>query len=219
MPALSPSGEDASGAPVADLPTGRFLEVAFEQFEGEDGFLTETADDGFFVLRVDSITPSRQRTLEEVREDAVAGWQEDRRRTATEERAEALAEEIRGGKGISTAAQEAGQESAVGEPFSRQDGGFGGTLPRGLVDELFSLRPGEVAVGEGPGGFIVAQLKEIRPANTASAEDLRARVDEELAQAIAGDLIDQFNLGLREKHPVTVNSAMVDLVYDGLGRR
>ena len=42
-------------------------------------------------------------------------------------------------------------------------------------------------------------------------------MDEELVRDIAQDLVEQFNQGLREKHPVSINSAMVDLVYDGVG--
>jgi len=214
---LGPSGEDADGTPIPDLPPGRFLEVAFEQQLGEDGFLTETADDGFFVLRVDSVTPPRLKPLEEIRDTVLEGWQAQQRRSAADERAKSLAQAIRDGGAIASVAQEAGVEATLSEPFTRRDGGFGGPLPPTLIGELFALRPGEVAVGEGPGGFVVAQLKAIQPASTASSEDLRTQVDEQLALALADDLVEQFNRGLREKHPVTVNSAMVDLVYDGLG--
>ncbi len=217
VPALGPSGEDADGMPVEGLPSGRFLEVAFEQFQDEDGFLTETDDDGFFVLRVDAITPSRTKTLDEVRQAAIEGWQAEQRRAAAEERAESLAQSVRDGTAIADVAREAGAELTVSEPLTRQDGGFGDVPPRALVGELFGLRTGEVAVGDGPDGFVVARLKEVQSAVTASDNDLRTRVDEQLVQQIEGDLLEQFNKGLRDKHAVTVNSAMVDLVYDGLG--
>jgi len=217
--ALGPSGEDADGAPVPDLPSGRFLEVAFDQLQDEEGFLTETDDDGFFVLRVDQVTPPRLKPLDEVRDAVLEGWQAEQRRTAAEERAQSLAQAVRDGGAMATVAQEAGADATVSAPFTRRDGGFGGPLPPTLIGDLFALRPGEVAVGEAAGGFVVAQLKEIQPAGTASSDDLRIQVDEQLALALADDLVEQFNRGLREKHPVTVNRAMVDLVYDGLGAR
>ncbi len=215
--ALGPSGEDADGTPIPDLPSGRFLEVAFEQVQGEDGFLTETEDDGFFVLRVDSVTPPRLKTLDEVRDIVLENWQAEQRRHAAEERAQALAQAIRDGGTIATVAQQAGAEVTISEPFSRRDGRLGGPLPPALISDLFAVELEQVAVGEGTNGFVVAQLKEIRSAGSASGEDLRPQVDEQLAAAIADDLVVQFNRGLRDKHPVTVNSAMVDLVYDGLG--
>lgn len=217
VPALSPSGEDADGAPVADLPSGRFLEIAFEQAVGEDGFLTETDDNGFFVLRVDSVTPPRLKGLDEVRADAIAGWQSEQRRSATERRAGELADKIRNGATLEAAAEEAGAEVTVSAPFTRQDGGLRAPLPAGLVSELFTLRPGEVAVSAGPGGYIVAQLKDIQSASASAEEGLRNRLEDSLVQSISSDLVAQLNQGLREKHPVTVNPEMVDLVYDGMG--
>jgi len=216
--ALSPGGDDEDGTPIPDLPSGRFLEVAFEQAQGEDGFLTETADDGFFVLRVDAVTAPRLKALEEVRDTVIESWEAEQRRKTAEERAQSLAQAIRDGDAIGTVAQQAGAEATLSEPFSRRDGGFGGPLPPGLVADLFATtRPGEIAVGEAPDGFVVAQLKEIQAATTASVEGLRDQVNDQLVAAIAGDLVEQFNRVLRDKHPVTVNSAMVDLVYDGLG--
>ena len=145
--------------------------VAFEQAQGEEGFLTETADDGFFVLRVDAGDGAAA-------EGAGRGPRGHGRRklggpgSAARPRKSgrnALAQAVRDGGRHGGGRPGGGRRkrrSAIA--FSRRDGELSADRCRpGLVaTTCCGLRPGGGrVVGEGPGGFVVAQLKEVRPAS------------------------------------------------------
>ncbi|MGH6948966.1 MAG: peptidyl-prolyl cis-trans isomerase, partial [Kiloniellales bacterium] len=69
IPAVDRQGNDVNGQPLADLPPGDvFLQTAFELGAGEESLLTETERGGYFVVRVDDVTASAPRPLEEVRD-------------------------------------------------------------------------------------------------------------------------------------------------------
>ena len=72
VPAIDAGGRDPDGEVIDGLPpVGEFIPAAFQTQPGDDNLLNETRDGNYFVVRVDSITPSVVRPLEEVRED---GW-------------------------------------------------------------------------------------------------------------------------------------------------
>jgi len=213
---LSATGEDGSGQRVDTLPGGRFLEVAFEQMPLEDGFLTETPEGGYFILRVDSVTDARLKTIDEVRDEVIDGWTQERRQQKTRERATELVERVKSGESLETIATELNAKVAITDPLTRRSSLFGGPLPPDLLTALFRMRPGEAGMGDNVEGVVIARLLEIQTAGDDPADaELRDRIAEQLRSGIANDIVVQLNEGLRGVHDVTVNAQVIDQLYTG----
>ena len=68
-------GRDADEQQIENLPPlGEFLPVMRETEAGRESLLTETADGGYFALRVESVAPEARRPLEEVRDQVAKLW-------------------------------------------------------------------------------------------------------------------------------------------------
>lgn len=208
--AISRSGLDGAGNPVDVPDPAEFLSVAYETDVGSDSFITETDNDGYFVLRVEGSTPSRIPDLSEVRDRVVAAWKSEQRRDTAASQAEDLSERIRNGEAMSAAASSAGVVWATSGAVVRDGRETGGLGPE-VAPELFDLRVGEVSVIESSDGFVVARLNTIDSgrrdfdANEAFANQFRI--------GVAGDLLDQYVEALNQKHSVQIREDAFSEVY------
>lgn len=215
IPGVEADGGTRDGdAPAELLEDPRFVAAAFETPPGRTGELTETADGGYFILRVDRAAPAALEPFDKIREKVAAAWRRDKRAEAARLRAEKLLAELRGGRSLDAAAEEAGLAVASTSPFTRFDQGEDPGLPGELVAELFRLKPGEAAAAAGASAHIVAVLHEIRPAAPDAADigfdDLRAR----LKASMAADLTEQYTRSLRRIYPVRIDTAALDRLFD-----
>ena len=215
IPGVEPDGETRDGGGAAKLlETPRFVTAAFETPPGQTGELTETADGGYFILRVDRAAPAALEPLDKVREKVAAAWKRGKRAEAARRRAEKLLAELRGGRSLEDAAEEAGLAVAATEPFTRFERGEDPGLPGELVAELFRLKPGEAAASAAAAAHVVAVLHEIRPAMPDAADigldELRARIK----ASMAADLTEQYTRSLRRIYPVSIDTAALDRLFD-----
>ena len=202
-------GLDASSNPVAGLPTGSvFLDTAFRTLEGEESPLTETGTDGYFIVRVDAITPPTLRPLDAVRAGVITAWKAERRAQAAASAAKALLERIKGGAGLAEGAR--GLPVTTPEPFTRLTVNAEHGLPGELVRGLFGIKLGDAVMARGVGGVYVARLKEILPANPLSDSDGLKAIEDQLTRSVRADLLAQLAGALRERFPVTVNPRVIE---------
>jgi len=206
----SRSGRDAAGNPVAVPAPAEFLSVAYETEVGADSFITETDNDGYFVLRVEGSTPSRIPDLSDVRDRVVAAWKSEQRLDAAAEQAEELAERIRNGEAMSKVASSAGVVWATSGAVSRNSRETGGLGPE-AAQELFSLDKGDVGVVETSDGFVVARLASVEKGK--QDFDTNEALANQLRIGMAGDLLDQFVDALEKKYSVEVRDNALNEVY------
>lgn len=201
--ALGVDGRDRDGKPVEDL-LPNLAETAFATPAGGQSLVTEAGDQGYFVVRVDRITPAALRPFETVRAEVADAWRRDEIARLTRERAERLAAAARGGRSLADVAREAGLELKRSAALSRRDDGGEPGLSPELVTALFAAKPGEVLVVATPGGQTVAAVERIEEAaapDPAAAADIRRR----LSAAIGGDILVQYLAALRQRHAVEIN--------------
>jgi peptidyl-prolyl cis-trans isomerase D len=79
-----------------------------------------------------------------------------------------------------------------------------------LPGKLFQIEAGEVTTAEAETGQVVAKLSEIIPADPAASPDDLADVQDGVASALRGDLLEQFAAALRARFGVTVNQRQLD---------
>lgn len=206
--AIDARGLDPEGKPVAGLPAlDKLARVAFETEEREESVLTEMGREGYFVLRVDAVTPAALRPLEQVRDLVLAAWVGEERRKAAEAGAVVAMEKLKGGAEMAAVAAEAGLLPLTTEPFARSGEGAPADVPANVVSRLFEAEVGETVTVRGPGASFVARLTRLQEADPATDADGLAKLRKETLDAVHDDLLDQFSASLREKFPVRVNQA------------
>lgn len=208
--AIDSEGQDPDEKPVAGLPAAPFLKVAFETQEKQDSLLTETDDNGFFVLHVDAIRPPAVRPLDTIRSDVVEDWKSDQRWQAARAKASKLVERLNDGAKLADIAKEMNLEVSDSGAFTREGEGAPANMPSSLIADLFAAQAiGGAALADGVGGVNVAQLTAITaaaPGGDAQAiESLKRSVGFGIANDIAGQLVE----ALRNRFGVSVNQSAI----------
>jgi peptidyl-prolyl cis-trans isomerase D len=213
--AVDRQGNGPDGQAVADMPSVRFLEVAYETELAQESLLTETSEGGYFVLRVDGVTPSGLRPLEEVRGDVLELWNNAQRAKQTREMAEALARRLSQGEDFAEIAAAEGYSLITSEPLTRFEADPARSLSPTLPSKLFQVRKGEAVTAASADGHLVAKLVDIRPAEPAQDKDRVAALRESLAASLQGDVLEQFVGTLRGEYGVTINESTVENLIAG----
>ncbi len=206
-PLVDIGGAGVDGQPVADLPGGDFLDTAFLTETGELSYVTQLPDGDYYQLRVEDIVPSALRPLEEVRDDVADLWKADKRREAARARALAIVTRVENGGSLTEIAAAEGLTASESKPFDRRGGGAESVhVTPLLASDIFKIQPGQAAMDESPEGFTVAQLKTIEPADLSNPGELGTV----LANQMIGDVLIQFNNGLRERFGVEIDRAALN---------
>lgn len=212
VPAVDKRGRTPTDEPAQDLPEmEELLAIAFETQVGEESRLTETGDGGFFIVRVDSITPAMLRPLDSIRAEVLAAWRAAKRDEAAEARAEAIVQRVNAGTDLALIAAEAGLEIRTARPFTRAD--TGDDIPSALIVKLFDLRPGQAAMAAGRDGYVVGRLKAVQPADPAADQAGVNSLGAELSEGLANDLVVQFGEALRDRFGVKIHPQAVEGLF------
>jgi peptidyl-prolyl cis-trans isomerase D len=212
--AVDASGRGPDGAAIPGLAEApQILAAAFETESGSESPLGELGSGGYFMVRVEGITPAQPRPFAEVRDQVLAAWEGEERRRRAEEAAKALAEKVKGGADFAVAASEAGASLKTTAPLKRTDAAAEAGLPPEATGKIFALKPGEVAVAPAESGFAVLRLKEVIPAvPAADAEGLKS-VEAELQRAIANDTVASYQNALRRRYPVEIDRNALQTLF------
>jgi peptidyl-prolyl cis-trans isomerase D len=202
-------GKDPAGAPVALPNSDEILRIAFNTDQGQTTRMNETKDNGYFILRVDTVQPSMIKPLAEVKDRAKELFLADKQSAAAETEAKAVSAAVTPDKNLATIAAEK-QLTVVTTPAVTRRGNAQANLPASVVTKMFDLKPGETAVTNGPEGWYVVQLKSIEAADPATDEATVKQVTEQLTDGMRGDILSQFEKALRNRYPVTIRQQEID---------
>lgn len=212
---LSRTGPQKAGEKAMDLPGGRFLELAFDTPKGQQSGLGEGQDGQFFVLRVNDIAAPRVPSLDEVRDRVLADWTSERRLEIAEERADALAEKVRGGGSLADLAAAEGMPTAELPALTRSTRNPPQGFPNTLPATLFGIKDvGGVAVTADDTQAAVVRLVRIEPADAAAQANVRDAIATQIQQAAESDLIELLLADLRNRFEVVENKASVLRLYE-----
>ena len=211
IPEVDNAGLDASGSAVEDLPPlAAFSRTLFDTQEGATSLLTETNDGGHFVLRVDAVRPAARRPFGEVRAQVEALWRESERLKLTGARAEALVDALANEVPIAEVAEQNGLDLKESAALTRDERAPNRTPARQLAGALFQMDPGEVSALPTLSGYIVAQLKEIQPADRSTDEAGFNAAGQNLANALKADFLDLYMSALTIQYGVDINQRLLE---------
>ena len=208
---LDKTGRTPEGKLVNNLPGGTFLEVAFSTDNGEESFLTEAGDDGYFIVRVDSITEPALRSLESVRTSVTKAWFAQKRRQIAKQNGEKMIKSLNAGGDFNKLASAKGLTVKQINPIDRSGGG--GTLSDETVKKLFDAKTGFSIGAAEPKNFTVAKLKQIVTANPAADVEKLKATNKRLSQSIRSDLLNQLANALKKRYPVTINIKNINKLF------
>jgi peptidyl-prolyl cis-trans isomerase D len=213
--AIDAQGHSADGATVTLPNSEGVLKAAFALNEGQTSSLIESpGSDEYVLVRADRVTPPVLKPLDTVKAEVESDWVNDQREKQAKASADALAAKLKAGTGFADIAKSAGLTAQISDAFTRTGDGIG-TLPTSLAADIFAAKaPGEVVVAQAAGtGFVVAQLKEIKPVSPEDATKLTAQVAQTLKQGIQGDLSQGFQEALRKRYSVSIDRKALDLLF------
>jgi len=201
------SGKDAAGKPVEGLPEGADLLSAIfsSEVHGEQEPLKLANNAGYVWYDVDSITPSRERKLDEVKDEVLERWRADELTNVLRTKATELVDKIKAGTSFADAAKAADLKIEWRPGIKRANTPPG--LSPAAVTEIFRTPKDGVGSVEGatPGERIVFRVTEIKvpPLDAESADS--KRIDEALRQRNAEDIIAQYVAKLQDEVGVSIN--------------
>ena len=212
---ISRQGNGPDGEPVEDIPqSGEFLQTAFETEQGQQSLLKETDAGGYYVLRVDGITPEQVRPFEQVRDQVLSAWRADQRAEEAQKTAEHIAGKIAEGATLAQFADDRGLSVQTTQPLTRGDNRQAGPVGRALAGQLFGVEQGGAVTAGLQDGVAVAQLKEIQAADPAENPDALAQLRERARQGLRSDVLASFANALRNRYDVQVNQQLLDQILN-----
>ena len=217
LPAVDAQGRDGEGRAIDGIELSpEMLQEIFATPAGRTSLLVHGKDDRWFVVRVESVTPSRDRRLEEVRVPAEIGWRIERQRELARERATALLERARAGETLADLARAVpGLSLATVGPLRRR----GDPEPLGpeVTRALFATPPGRIAEQPvpTPEGFALVATDEIREA---PAELDLAPFRRELRESLGEAILVGYEQALRRRFPVETDSSALARIVETMGR-
>ncbi|MGE5545394.1 MAG: SurA N-terminal domain-containing protein [Solirubrobacterales bacterium] len=209
VPAIDAQGKDPSAKPVAEIPkVDTFLDVAFHTEQGTESPLTDNGDNGYYLVRVDQVTPPQPKAFETVKGEVLAAWQAEKRHEQAGQRADNVAQQLKNGAAAASVAASFGLKAAATAPFTRE-GSETAKLPPAVVSDLFNAQPGGVAIGPAPAGWVVARLDKVIAFDPAAQPDATENARKRLSQTLATDLLDQYVAALNAEIGVKVDRSQL----------
>ena len=191
--AVDRSGRMPNGQPVANIPQG--LDVVSQAFGSDVGVDNEPIQfrGGYVWYDVLGVTPSRERSLDEVRDQVEAKWREDQIATKLREKATEIVKKVEAGGKLADEASALGVKLETADKF-RRDASLPG-VPESVVSAAFRAAKDGVgqATGTGGGERVVFRVTDIivPPVDLASEEVKKLKdalqrglTDEQVAQYV-----------------------------------
>jgi len=212
VPAVTRDGLDDAGKTLADLTSApQLLPTAFATDSGQTSAQIEDGAGGYFVLRVDQVTPPALRAFDQVKDKVLADWTADAESKAAADQAAKIVDRLKAGEDIKVIAQSLGIAVKRSSPFTRDSGDAANDVTASLAALLFSAKLGEAATAPNDSttspGHVVAKLVEVQPADPAANADAVKQVGLELGKTLSDDLLSEFRRALQNEIPVKTDPA------------
>ncbi len=204
--AVDRSGRMPNGQPVANIPTG--LDVVSQAFGSDVGVDNEPIQfrGGYVWYDVLGVTPSRERSLDEVRDQVEAKWREDQIATKLREKATEIVKKVEAGGKLAEEASALGVKLDTSDKF-RRDAALPG-LPESVVSAAFRTAKDGVGQATGTGGErIVFRVTDIIVPPVDLASDEVKKLKEALQRGMTDEQVAQYVNKIEKDIGTTINQA------------
>lgn len=190
--AVDRSGRTPDGKSANDLPkTPDVIGAVFSSDVNVDSDPLPLPNGGLLWYDVNGITPSRERTLDEVKDQVETRWRDDEVAKRLQVKADELLGKLKAGTAFAQVATEAGLQVATAVDLQR--GKPGGFVPGKVVEAVFKTAKGEPAIAAGDNEtqrFVFRVTNVIDPpADEATSKQLTTALQNSYADDLTGAYI------------------------------
>ncbi|HEY1474615.1 MAG TPA: SurA N-terminal domain-containing protein [Pseudolabrys sp.] len=213
--AVDRSGRGMDGKPIADLPkTPDAVAAAFATDVSVDNDPLQLPNGGYLWYDVTGITPARDRTLDEVKDQVETRWRDDEIAKRLQAKADDLLGKLRAGTALAQLATEAGLKVATATDLQR--GKPGGFAQAKLVEAAFKTPKGTPAIAEGDqetARFVFVVSDVVDP----TLDPLASKtLQTSLQNSLNDDIVGAYVTRLENDFGVTINQQALNQVFGGL---
>lgn len=214
--AIDRSGRDAAGTPVAGLPPGVDIAAsAFATDVGVENDPLQTSGGGYLWYDVIGTTPSRDRTLEEVKDKVEARWRDDKVAERVGAKATDMLDRLKAGTPFAELAAANGVK--VDTKTGVQRARAAAPLSTRAVDAAFRTAKGSPGVADGNSAterivFVVTDVT-VPPFDPASAQ--AQRYNERLRRTLTEELFEQYVRRLETDLGTDINQDAINRIRGG----
>jgi len=214
--AVDRSGRGLDGKPVTGLPqTPNVISAAFAGDVGVDTDPLQLPGGGYLYYDVTGVTPSRERPLEEVKDQVTARWRDDEIAKRLQAKADDLVGKLKAGTSFAQAASEAGLNVQTAKDLQR--GKSGGFIPAKTIEAVFRTPKGTPATAEGgkeTERFVFRVTDVVDPPFEAGTPQGQA-ITTTLQNSYTDDLVSEYIARLENDFGVTVNPSALNQIVGG----
>lgn len=217
--AVDRSGRDPKGQTVSGLPTKPDLvAAAFASNVGVDNDALQLSNGGYVWYDVLGVTPSHDRTLDEVKDEVAAHWREDEIATRLQGKAGDMLGKLKTGSTLAQLATENGLK--VETASSLQRGKSTDQVPAKVLQAVFTTAKGGASAAEGANAderivFTVTNIDD--PKLDTNAPDTQ-KIETALLTSYGDDLTGEYLARLESDIGVTINQTALDQVIGSPNR-
>jgi peptidyl-prolyl cis-trans isomerase D len=208
------SGRDPAGTPVKLPDAQRLLAGAFSTDIGVERDPLQFQD-GYIWYEVTGISPSRERPLDEVKDQVETRWREQEIATRLDAKATAILEKLKAGETLPQAA--AADHLKVETLKGLKRGEASGPLSAAGVDAVFRTAKDAAGKAEGaqPPDEVVFRVTDIVVPSLDMASDDAKRALETLNRGLSEDILAEYIAWLESDIGVTINQSALNQVVSG----
>lgn len=214
--AVDRSGRDPGGARIAELPSEvDVIAPAFATAPGVEADALRYGDGGYIWLEVISIDPSRERTLEEVKDSVAVRWRADQVGERLQARAEEILGRVRAGTSLADAVRADGL--TVSERTGLRRSAQADGLPPNVVTSVFRTAKGAAAQARGasPEQYFLFRVTDVTVPALDRTSEQGTQIDESLKTALSEDLLRQYILHVERQVGTRINDDALRRVAGG----
>jgi peptidyl-prolyl cis-trans isomerase D len=208
------SGRDPAGQPARIPDAQRLLPMAFSTDVGVERDPLQFQD-GYIWFDVAGITPSRDRSLDDVKDEVEMRWREQEIATRLNAKATAILDKVKAGVPLAEAA--AADHLKVETLAGLKRGEASGPLSAAAVNVVFRTPKdavGKAEAGE-PGEQVVFRVTDIVVPNIDLASEDAKRIVETLNRGLSEDVLGEYVAKLESEIGVTINQSALNQVVGG----
>ena len=214
--AVDRAGRGPEGQPIAELPrTPDVITPAFTTDIGVDTDALPIQGGGFLWYDVGGITKSRDRTLEEVKDQVAARWRDDEVATRLQKKADDMLAKLKAGTSLVDVAKEIG--FTVGSTAGIQRGKPTSNTPAKLIEAIYQTPKGAPGTSEGDTQtqrFVFRVIDVIDPTLDEASPETK-QLSSTLQNAYADDIIGEYIGKLEADLGVSINQQALSQVVGG----
>ncbi|MEL6168157.1 MAG: SurA N-terminal domain-containing protein [Pseudomonadota bacterium] len=177
--------------------------------EGDFPEILRLDEDGLFALRLDEVIAPRVEPFDDVAEAVTEAWRNDWTASTLEAEANAVAEELRGGREMAGLGLALNTDRGV-----LRDAFLEGTPPD-FVDRVFGMEDGEIVVLTDELGAMVIRLDAVNgpDPNDAEGNALRDQFAGQVSQDFANDILTYFTIATQTEAGIELNQQALNAVH------